>query len=155
MIPLGACSSVKSIQVLVLLSGSIPALCQSITFSAASTACPAHSSSTALPIPKLDPDYSEYTFTYPPSLSNRRQDIKLSYKDTINVTWTSVSPHHNASLFVACWNRNKTNSSTCTLTSSPALPTCLNYAPLFITCHHRPSSVWHLLALSMTALQCV
>lgn len=52
--------------------------------------------------------YQEYNFTYPTYATD--QTILTSYKDSIDVSWTSIAPHHPPSLSIECWIRNATTS---------------------------------------------
>lgn len=56
--------------------------------------------------------YQEYNFTYPTYATD--QTVLTSYKDTIDVSWTSIAPHHPPSLSIECWIRNATTSPICT-----------------------------------------
>ena len=55
--------------------------------------------------------YQEYNFTYPTYATD--QTILTSYKDSIDVSWTSIAPHHPPSLSIECWIRNATTSPIC------------------------------------------
>lgn len=52
--------------------------------------------------------YQEYNFTYPAETDD--QIVLTSYKDSINVSWTSIAPHHPPTLSIECWIRNATTS---------------------------------------------
>lgn len=52
--------------------------------------------------------YQEYNFTYPADTDS--QAVLTSYKDSIDVSWTSIAPHHPPSLSIECWTRNATTS---------------------------------------------
>lgn len=54
--------------------------------------------------------YQEYNFTYPEYLTG--EPIVASYKDTIDVSWTSIAPSDPPSLTIRCWIRNATTSPT-------------------------------------------
>lgn len=56
--------------------------------------------------------YQEYNFTYPTYATD--QTILTSYKDSIDVSWTSIAPHHPPTLSIECWIRNATTSPICT-----------------------------------------
>lgn len=97
-------------------------LLQSVNPAASQTDTPspsnASNSSNSLPF------YQEYNFTYPNSPSP--QVLLVNYKDTINVSWTSVYPHHPPLLMLECWHRNITTSPLCTRSNpliTPAEPT--------------------------------
>lgn len=57
-------------------------------------------------------EYQEYNFTYPEYLTG--EPIVASYKDTIDVSWTSIAPSDPPSLTIRCWIRNATTSPICT-----------------------------------------
>ena len=58
------------------------------------------------------PIYQEYNFTYPEFLVG--EPIVVSYKDTIDVSWTSMAPNDPPSLIIRCWIRNATTGPICT-----------------------------------------
>lgn len=89
----------------ILLQSVKPALTQS-SLPAAPTAIPAKY---ATEHPSI---YQEYNFTYPEYLTG--EPIVASYKDTINVSWTSIAPSDSPSLTIRCWIRNATTSPICT-----------------------------------------
>ena len=55
--------------------------------------------------------YQEYNFTYPGYLTGEATIV--SYKDTIDVSWTSMAPSDPPSLTIRCWIRNATTSPLC------------------------------------------
>lgn len=64
--------------------------------------------------------YQEYNFTYPEYLTG--EPIVASYKDTIDVSWTSIASSDPPSLTIRCWFPNATTGLTCTY--SHPLSTC-------------------------------
>lgn len=52
--------------------------------------------------------YQQYNFTYPTYATD--QTILTSYKDSVDVSWTSIAPNHSPSLSIECWIRNATTS---------------------------------------------
>lgn len=99
----------------ILLQSVKPALTQSL-LSAAPTAIPPNY---ATEHPSV---YQEYNFTYPEYLTG--EPIVASYKDTLDVSWTSIAPSDPPSLTIRCWIRNATTSSIY-WTQSPNLTTTL------------------------------
>lgn len=99
----------------ILLQSVKPALTQSL-LSAEPTAIPPNY---ATEHPSV---YQEYNFTYPEYLTG--EPIVASYKDTIDVSWTSIAPSDPPSLTIRCWIRNATTSSIY-WTQSPNLTTTL------------------------------
>ena len=62
-------------------------------------------------------EYQEYNFTYPEYLTG--EPIVASYKDTIDVSWTSIAPSDPPSLTIRCWIRNVTTGLICTRSHTP------------------------------------
>lgn len=128
--------STATVLLALLLQSVKPALTQTSVAAAPTTVPPNYAT-------EYPSGYQEYNFTYPEYLTG--EPIVASYKDIIDVSWTSTAPSDPPSLTIRCWIRNATTGLTCTHSHVPSIRTA---ADTYTDWHQSPNLTTELVSHS-------